>query len=113
MYKPPYWLTASVVMVFIPTDGHGYRGNGSQLSISSITERNKLSARGASLHRLSSVTLCETARAECERCSLKPERTAAILQATSICVADTFKITIYHHYPKVSELKSKEQKLHS
>lgn len=33
LYKPCDWLTASVVMVFIPTDGHGYRGNGSRISV--------------------------------------------------------------------------------
>lgn len=33
LYKPDDWLTASVVMVFIPTDGRGYRSNGSRISI--------------------------------------------------------------------------------
>lgn len=48
LYKLCDWLAASVVMVFIPTDGHGYCGNGSRLSIGSITGKNMLRNTSAS-----------------------------------------------------------------
>lgn len=64
MYKLCDWLTASVVMVFIPTDGHGYRGNFSKISIGSITEKNMLSTLGTSLHHHFSVTLSKVGRLE-------------------------------------------------
>ena len=53
---PCDWLTASVVMVFIPTDGHGYCGNSSRISIGSITGKNMLNTPGASLHHHFSLT---------------------------------------------------------
>lgn len=59
LYKPCDWLTAPVVMVVIPTDGHGYRGNGSRISIGSITGKNMLSALGTSLHHHFSLTLSD------------------------------------------------------
>lgn len=57
MYKLCDWPTASVVMVFIPTDGHGYRGDGSEISIGSITGKNMLSMLGTSTQHHFSVNL--------------------------------------------------------
>lgn len=62
LYKPCDWLAASVVTVFIPTDGHGYRGNGSRISIGSITGKNMLSSLGTTLPHHFSLTFSDTGR---------------------------------------------------
>ena len=61
---PCDWLSASVVMVFIPTDGHGYCGNSSRISIGSITGKNMLNTPGTSLHHHFSLTLSDIWRWE-------------------------------------------------
>lgn len=68
--KPCDWLTASVVMVFIPTDGHGYRGNGNRIGTGSISGKNMLNTLGTSHHHFS-LTLTDTG---CECCAPKTAR---------------------------------------
>ena len=76
MYELRDWLAASVVMVFIPTDGHGYRGNGSK--IGSITGRNMLSTGGTSLYHHASITSYGRLKSDVSTPVPKPQETFLI-----------------------------------